>query len=571
MNPPKFRIFSFICSSLLIGAVSMAAESADLMLIHGHIYTGIHQGDKGKFVEAVAIRDGKVIAAGTDAELAKFKSGGTKTIDLEGRFAAPGFNDSHTHLAEGGQGILAVDLTGTKTLDVMLERIQSATKKADPGEWIQGRGWDHTLWKKVVLPTRQDLDKVTGGHPAFFGRVDGHIAVANTAALEAAGITRETPDPQGGKFDHDKNGDLTGIVREMARAAIEQKIPPPSNAVRRRALELALANAARWGVTTAQDNSDWQDFEIYEQLEQEEKLPIRVTEWLPFNASVKELKDHRAHHAATDPMLHTSMLKGFMDGSLGSGTAALLAPYSDDATKKEKGIPYYKPDELNQMAKERVAAGFQLGFHAIGDAGVRTALDAFEYAKKETGKQDADLRFRIEHSQVVAPEDFARYKQIGVIASMQPNHLLTDMNWAEKRLGVERANYSYAWREFLKNGITLAFGTDYPVEPITPFRGIYAAVTRRNEADTKSFPGDQTISIWDAIAAYTTGSSYAEFAERHKGTLEPGMYADIVVLDRDLTAIKPRDILGTKVLRTIVDGKTVFEAAKSAANKAEQR
>ncbi|GAC1643678.1 MAG: amidohydrolase [Acidobacteriaceae bacterium] len=549
-----FLLCSVISPSLRLNA----AQSADVILAHGRIYTGVLRDGKPEIVSAVAIREGKIFAAGTDQEIAKYQSKNSEIIELAGKFAMPGFNDAHTHLAEAGQGKLEVDLTGSKSLADMLARIDAANKSAEPGQWLLGRGWDHTLWSRVVLPTRYDLDKVTAGHPAIFNRIDGHIAVANTAALESAGVSKLSADPQGGKFDHGSDGDLTGIVRETARAAIQQKIPRPTASLRRRALELALRDAASWGITTAQDNSDWEDFEVLELLEQEQKLPIRVTEWLHFNDSIDVLKRQHSHHSATDSMLHFGMLKGFMDGSLGSGTAALLAPYADDA--KSQGIPYYKQDELNSMARDRVAAGFQLGFHAIGDAGVRTALNAFQFAREQTGKQDADLRFRIEHSQVVAPEDFARYKQIGVIASMQPNHLLTDMNWAQGRLGTERAKHSYAWREFLDNGVPLAFGTDYPVEPITPFRGIYAAVTRRNEAANKTYPGDQTISILQAISAYTTGSAYAEFAEKHKGTLEPGKYADVVVLDRDITTVAARDILATRVLRTIVAGKTVYEA-----------
>jgi hypothetical protein len=529
-----------------------------VIFTNGHIYLGTHSGDRGNFVQAIAIKSGKVLASGSNADILKLKSADTEVVDLGGHFAMPGFNDAHTHIAEAGLGKLEVDLTGTKSLDEMLARIRHAAQTAPAAKWIIGRGWDHTLWSNVVLPTRQDLDRVTGDHPAVFNRVDGHILIANTAALRAAGVNKDTPDPQGGKYDHDANGELTGIVRETAKDALLAKVPKPDAATLRKGLMLALQDAAQSGVTSVQDFSDWDSFEALELLEQEEKLTARVSEWLPFIDDLETLKKHRAHHAATDPMLHTGMLKGFMDGSLGSGTAALLAPYSDDP--KDRGIPYFKQDQLNAMARDRVAAGFQLGFHAIGDAGVRTALNAFDYARKNTGKEEQNLRFRIEHSQVVAPEDFARYKQIGVIASMQPNHLLTDMNWAEKRLGPERAKYSYAWREFLKNGVPLAFGTDYPVEPITPYRGVYAAITRKNEAGTKTYPGDQTITIWQALDAYTTGASYAEFAEKHKGTLEPGMAADVVVLDRDLTAVPAQDILGTKVLRTVVAGKTVYEA-----------
>jgi hypothetical protein len=264
-------------------------------------------------------------------------------------------------------------------------------------------------------------------------------------------------------------------------------------------------------------------------------------------------------------MLHTGLLKGVMDGSLGSRTAALLAPYSDDP--KNSGLPRYSQDQLSRMAAARTAAGFQLGFHAIGDKAAAMALDAFAESvrsgrdKPTPASQRGDYRFRIEHDQVLAPAQFARYQELKVIASVQPNHLLTDMNWAESRIGPGRARTSYPWRSFLKRGIVMAFGTDYPVEPITPFRGLYAAVTRKNEEGTKSYPPpDETITIEQAIAAYTAGSAYGEFAENDKGTLTPGKLADFAVLDRDLTKVPPAEILKTKVLRTVVGGRTVYEA-----------
>jgi predicted amidohydrolase YtcJ len=264
----------------------------------------------------------------------------------------------------------------------------------------------------------------------------------------------------------------------------------------------------------------------------------------------------RQHHRQDDPMLHTTMLKGFMDGSLGSRTAAMLAPYTDD--QKNSGIPRYEQEKLNAMAAERAGAGFQIGFHAIGDRGARMALDAFAYAEQKSNNKK--LRFRIEHDQVIAPEDFKKYKDLGVIASVQTNHLLTDMNWAEAHIGPERAKHSYPWREFETNGIFMAFGTDYPVEPITPFRGLYAAITRKNEAGTKEYYPEQKISTQHAIFAYTVGSAMAEFAEQKKGQLQPGMLADFVVLDRDITKVAPPEILKTRVLRTVVGGKTVYEA-----------
>jgi hypothetical protein len=533
--------------------------TANIIFINGDIYTGgrwTSPKSEHLRVQAIAVSGGKVFAIGSNADIQKLKGPNTQVIDLGGHFVMPGFNDAHTHLASGGFEKLNVDLVGTKSLDDMKQRIAARARTAGPGEWITGRGWDHTLWAVQQTPTRADIDSVTGDHPAIFNRVDGHIAIANSAALKAAGITAQTADPHGGKIDRDDKGEPTGILRETAMGAVFSKVPPPTPAQRRHAAQLALEDAAKHGITSAQDNSDWEDFLTYEQLEKESKLTLRIAEWLPFDAPVEELKQRRDHHPAGDAMLHTTMLKGFMDGSLGSRTAAMLAPFDDDP--KNAGIPRYEQDALDKAAVERAQAGFQLGFHAIGDRGARMALDAFALAEQQSGKRD--FRFRIEHAQVVAPEDYKKLKDLGVIASMQPNHLLTDMNWAESHIGAARAKHSYAWKEFLDDGVVLAFGTDYPVEPITPFRGIYCAVTRKNEPGTKEYFPEQKLSIHQAIAAYTTGSAYAEFAEKEKGTLSPGMLADFVVLDRDITKVAPAEILQAKVLRTVVGGKTVYQA-----------
>ena len=297
---------------------------------------------------------------------------------------------------------------------------------------------------------------------------------------------------------------------------MDKVIPPPTHEERRRGDELAIDDALAHGVTTAQDNSDWEDFLVYEEMEKEGKLHLRITEWLPFAASLDELKAHRAHHDANDPMLHTGMLKGFMDGSLGSRTAAMKAPYSDDP--KNTGLPQYTQDRLNAMTVERAKAGFQIGFHAIGDKAVSMALDAFSQPGVPV-----TARNRIEHAQVVDPADFARFKKLGVIASMQPNHLLTDVNWAMARIGPERAKGAYAWKRFLDAGVPLAFGTDYPVEPITPFRGLFEAATRTNEYATKSLSVENKLNRGQALYAYTQGSAYAEFAEKQKGRLATGL------------------------------------------------
>jgi predicted amidohydrolase YtcJ len=480
----------------------------------------------------------------------------------------PGFNDAHLHLASGGFEKLNVDLNGTKSLEDMKSRISARAQSSPAGEWLLGRGWDHTLWPGQKLPTRQDLDAVTAGHPAIFVRVDGHIAVANSAALKTWGITAATPDLEGGKIDRDANGQPTGILREAAKDQYMAKLPKPTPAQRRRAIELALQDAASHGITSVQDNSDWEDFLTYEELEQQGKLTLRITEWLPLDAPLAVLEQHRARHEQRDPMLHTGLLKGFMDGSLGSRTASMLKPYSDDP--QNTGLPQYKQAQLNDLALPRVASRFQIGLHAIGDAGAQMALNTFEASERYARENDVpglgpepqqhDFRFRVEHAQVVDPAQFARFRELKVIASMQPNHLLTDMNWAEQRIGPERAKHAYSWKEFLDHGILLAFGTDYPVEPITPFRGLYAAMTRKNEAASREFYPGQKLTIDQAIAAYTSWAAYAEFAESEKGALEPGMLADFVVLDRDITKIPPPDILTTKVLRTVVGGTTVYEA-----------
>jgi predicted amidohydrolase YtcJ len=570
------KIILAVLMVLTMGSLSSSQQSqssADAIFVNGNVYPGAPAvaitttaGIDGARpspppdlalgpLQAIAVANGKIVSVGTNEDIRKLKGPKTQVIDLGGHFVMPGFNDAHVHLGSGGFEKLNVDLVGSKSLDDMKQRIAARVKSAGAGEWIVGRGWDHTLWAEQKTPTRADIDGVTGGHPAIFNRVDGHIAIANSAALKAGGVTAQSPDPHGGKIDRDDKGEPTGILRETAMGAVSEKIPQPSPAQRRRAAELALEDAARWGITSAQDNSDWEDFLTYEQMEKEGKLTLRICEWLPFDAPIEQLLKMRQHHSQEDAMLHTGMLKGFMDGSLGSRTAAMLAPYDDDP--KNSGIPRYEQVKLNAMAAERANDGFQIGFHAIGDRGARMALDAFAYAIQKSNKKN--LRFRIEHDQVIAPEDFKKYKDLGVIASVQPNHLLTDMNWAEAHIGPARAKHSYPWKEFEDHGIPLAFGTDFPVEPITPFRGLYAAVTRKNEAGTKEYYPEQKLTIDHAIYAYTIGAAQAEFAEDKKGQLTPGMLADFVVLDRDITKVAPPEILKTRVLRTVVGGKTVFE------------
>ena len=548
---------------------SDAKPKADIIFIHANVYTGVPSNAQFSSIlreEAIAVRGDRIQAVGKNIDILKLKGPQTQVIDLGGHFVMPGFNDAHLHLADAGLQKLNVDLTGVKTLEEFRQRVLAKVETAKPGVWILGGGWDETMWPVKTLPSRWDLDEISSGHPILLDRVDGHLAVANTRALQLANVTIASRDPEGGQIDRDANGQPTGILRDTAQQAVLAVIPQPTLEERRQGIEVALADLAEHGITSAQDYSPaWENFQIYEDLEKEGKLTARISEWLPFDESIEELQKKRDSHPQTDLMLHTGMLKAFMDGSLGGHTAALLEPYSDDP--KTSGLPRYEPTKLNEMSKERVLAGFQLGFHAIGDKGVQMALDAFAEAEKAAHEQKVkapnggdDFRLRVEHAQVTTPAQIARFKELKVIASMQPSHVLTDMRWAQDRLGPKRAATAYAWAAFLNKGVPLAFGTDYPVEPVTPFRGLYAAVTRRSEDGKQEFFPAQRLTMDQAIAAYTTGSAFAEFEEKEKGKLTPGMLADLVVLDRDVTASAPEKILMTKVLRTVVGGKTVYQA-----------
>jgi predicted amidohydrolase YtcJ len=589
--PDKLALVKSLTFSVivLLAGVAHAQTPPDTIYIHGNILTGAHLRPNDSSptpakVTALAIANGKILAAGTDATILKLKGPKTQIIDLHGAFAMPGINDAHTHIGEAGREKLSVNLVGVHSLAEMQQRIRTYVATAKPDAWIQGGGWDHTLWANDKLPSRTDLDQVTAGHPAIFGRVDGHMGVANSAALAAAGITADTPDPSGAKIDRDASGNPTGILRESAaNVLVYKKIPPPTMEQRRQSLAVAIADILSNGVTSIQDNSDWEDFLALEELEHTNKLHLRVAEWLAFDLPLPVLEQRRASHRTDDPLLHLTQLKGFMDGSLGSRTAALEEPYSDDPGNS--GLPRYQQDKLNQMAAERTAAGFQLGFHAIGDRANDMALNAFGVADQvanyppEPAEQGLDahivtqpvqappspaaLRFRIEHAQVLLPGDFDRFEKEGVIASMQPSHLLTDMKWATDRLSSERIKYAYAWKTFLDHNVTLAFGTDYPVELINPFRGLYSAITRQNEAGTQTFQPQEKISLNEAIYAYTQASAFAEFREKEKGRLEPGYLADIIVLDRDITSATPQQLLHTRVLRTVVNGETFYTAASA--------
>ena len=561
-------------------APSARGGPADIILTDGQIYT---MDPAHPWATSIALRGDSILALAYAAappnpnappgtqphssdDLKSFRGRATRIIDLHGQFAMPGFNDAHMHMAEAAYARTAITLVATTSLADFEQRIRVNISFYRPGEWIVGYGWDHTVWPRKVFPAREDLDAVSTDNPIFCTRIDGHVAVANSRALEIAGITAKTPDPPGGHIERDpKTGEPTGMLEEnSAMQLVASHIPPHSLAQRATLFGQVLEEAARYGVTSIQDNSvlalpdnddyGWQNFLVLQQMKREGKLPVRITEWLPFDAPLASLEHMRSAAGTTDPFLKSGALKLHLDGSLGSRTAAMLAPYSD--APKNSGILRADTATLVPMAIERDKAGFQIAFHAIGDRANRLALDTFAAVLAANG--DRDRRDRVEHAQVVAPTDFDRFGKLQITASMQPAHLLDDARWASARLGPARSKGAYAWLTLQKSGAKLAFGTDYPdFESINPLEGIYSCVTRQMLDGTP--PGgwepQERLPIDDCLRAYTVGSAYAEFEEPLKGTLAPGMYADIVVYPANLLQIPPPELLKTQVTMTFVSGR----------------
>ena len=526
--------------------------------LHGRIYTN---DPEHPWAAAMAIRDEKILCIGTLAHILLDCGGAqaeAETIQLNERFVMPGFNDAHTHLGGAGRNKLNLSLNGVESIADLQKLVKDAAAKKKSGEWILGSGWDQTRWADKKFPTRLQLDEAAPNNPVFLMHVSGHVAVANSDALKHAEITPDTKNPMGGEIERFEDGEPSGMLKEnAAMEMVEQRIPDPSDEDRRKGIELVLQELARNGVTSAQDNSDWDDFLVYKQLKEDKKLTARITEWLPFMLPTDDLQNRRAQAGTTDPWLRTGAVKMVTDGALGSRTAALLAPYSDDPTTS--GLMTIETEKLKLMAIERDRLGFQLAFHAIGDKANEICLDVFESVQRMNPARDR--RDRIEHAQVVAPDDMARFGKLNVIASMQPSHETNDMRWAEQRVGPERAKGAYAWNSLQKAGAKLAFGTDYDVEPINPFRGIYACVTRElpDGGPAGGWEPEEKLPLDQCLRTYTYGSAYAEFAEGKKGELKVGQYADFVVLSTDLTKVTPKEILKTEVLRTVVGGRVVYQ------------
>lgn len=578
-----FTSLSTLNPPLLVASPPADDSTHTTLYLHGRIYTN---DPAHPWATAMAVRDGKIICVGELATvmLECATADDSETIQLHGQFVMPGFNDAHVHLGGAAIDKLSVQLNGVTSIQELQKRVAAAVAQHQENEWITGSGWDHTLWLDKQFPTRQQLDAVSPKNPVFLTHISGHVAVANSLALQLASLIKTTPDPSGGKIVRDADGAATGMLLEdSAMRFVRNKIPEMTAAQLRQGLEMVLADIALNGITSVQDNSDWEFFNLYHALKDEGQLTVRITEWLDFATPLAELRNTRAEGGVSDPMLRTGALKGFLDGALGSRTAAMLAPYSDDPTTS--GILTANVDEYRKLAIERDRAGFQINFHAIGDKANRAALDIFEAVAKANGPRDR--RDRIEHAQVIAPEDLPRFAALKVIASMQPSHETTDMRWAEARLGPERSKGAYAWSTLQKSGAHLAFGTDYDVEVLNPMRGLYACTTRALPVDSASTAGgaaattapsaagtpsaavvnpaaswqpQEKITLEDCIRAYTTGSAYAEFAETKKGQLKSGQFADFIILSADLTKIPPTQYTSTQVLRTVVAGRTVYQA-----------
>lgn len=535
-----------------IGCQPKPAEKAELV-IYGRIFTGI---DNQPFVEALAAAEGKILATGTEKQIKKYIRPETRVILLKGGVAIPGLIDAHTHFASGGQSLITLSFRGVNSVETVQKMVAEKIKELPPGTPVFGREYDHTLFPEQKWPSKEDLDKVAPNNPVIIRRVDGHSAWVNSLALKLSGIDKKTKDPFGGEIVRDsKTGEPTGILKEAAMGLL--KVRPTIQSTPEQDILRALDHARQLGLTGVHADVGLKELEIYKKIRDEGKLTLRVYAWLPIE-EIDECLKQGIRQGQGDEFLKIGFLKAFIDGTLGSGTALMFEPFSDEPSKS--GLAQYPEEEFYKLLEKAYANDFQVGVHAIGDKGVNWVLNAVEKAQKKYGKKD--LRFRIEHAQIIKPEDFPRFRELGVIASMQPTHCTTDMRFCERRVGKERSRYAYAWRSLLNNGAILAFGSDWPVEPLDPRRGLYSAITRKNiEFDYPEggwFP-EQKLTLAEAIKYFTWGSAYASFEENLKGTLEPGKLADITIFGRDIFNVEPREILSAPIAYTIVGGKVVFE------------
>ena len=547
-----------VMSTNLVTHGAKPAPAADLIIVNANVRT---MTAPQPAAEAIAILGRRIIAVGADDEIKKLSGTNTRTIDAQGRLVLPGFNDAHVHFMSGGFQLSSVDLRDAKSPDEFAQRIRDFAAKVPPGRWITGGDWDHESWAEANLPTKELIDRYTPNTPVFVNRLDIHMALANSVALKLAGVTRATKDPDGGVIVRDPTtGEPTGVLKDAAQSFVWKVIPTPSFAEKLSAARAATNHAASLGVTSVQDMSSGVDVGVYQTLLDREELKTRIYAIWPLPSWDRLARTGvRAHFGSA--MLRTGGLKGFADGSLGSTTALFFDPYPD--APNTSGIPsdeMFPDGAMLERVRGADQAGLQVLIHAIGDRANDQVLSIYEQVAREDGERDR--RFRIEHAQHLRAQDIARFARNQVIASMQPYHAIDDGRWAEKRIGPQRAQTTYACRSLLDADVTLAFGTDWTVAPLNPMLSIYAAVTRRTLDGQRpaGWVPEQKISVEEAVRAYTVGSAYAEFQENEKGIIAPGKLADIVIVSQDIFKIDPKEIETAKVVMTIMDGRVVYEA-----------
>jgi predicted amidohydrolase YtcJ len=537
-------------------ACAQPKPSATLIITNATIYTVDKQHPRA---EAVAVMGDRIVAVGSNAEIDLWRGPQTKVIDVGGKLMLPGFNDAHVHFIQGGAQLDQVNLNDAATPQEFAKRIAAQVSKTPKGEWILGGRWDETRWPNQQLPSKELVDPVTGATPIFVERYDGHEALANSAAMKLAGVNAKTPDVPGGVIVRDANGNPTGIFKDAAQQLINKVIPPMSHQQRMRAARRALEHAASLGVTSVQHmNPEFADVAVYSELAEKGELTTRIYA-VPMETNWHDQAKIGIRRSWGSTYLRLGAVKGYADGSLGSRTAYMFEPFADDSGNR--GLlsdEMNPPGAMRERLMQADTAGLQLRVHAIGDRAISMILDIFGDIEKEHGYHDQ--RFAIEHAQHMAEKDFQRFAALHVIASMQPYHAIDDGRWAEKRLGHERARYSYAWRSFLDHGVPLAFGTDWPVAPLNPMLGLYAAVARAT-LDGKNPDGwipEEKIKLPEAVEAYTIGSAFTEFQENEKGSITPGKLADMVILSDNVFDLKPEAIRNVKVETTIVGGRVAY-------------
>ncbi len=528
--------------------------NADLVIVNAHIHTV--DADRPR-AQAVAIRGELIVAVGSEEDARRAVPVSTRVIDAGGRLIVPGFNDAHVHLIMGAEELLGVDLRPSRDEGDFAGRLERYAATRPEGEWITGGYWDHEAWPGGRLPTRDLIDTLTPNHPVFLKRLDGHMALANAVAMRLAGIPGDLTSPPGGAVVRDGHGRLTGMFKDSAMDLVTRAMPAATRDSILARARAALKHAAALGVTTIQDmTASAAELEAYETLRAMGELTARISSIENYDASNHSASSRVTGHG--DDWLRIGGRKFFSDGSMGASTAAFFEPYTDDPATS--GLLIHDPDRLEQLIVDADADGFQPVVHAIGDRANTLVLDIFERLRA-SARDGRGWRPRIEHAQVVRPEDLARFTSLDVIASVQPSHCIDDMRWAEGRIGRARCAQAYNVRSFVDAGAHVAFGTDWFVAPLDPMIGLYAAVTRQFPDGTPRegwFP-EQRITLAQAVDCYTRGSAYAELTEDRKGMLRPGYLADLVVLSRDIFAVSPREILDTRPVLTMVGGRVVFD------------